>query len=82
MTEVAWATLYMHQTSGMCTGMCACNQTHQMEKSEPDEQPDEKNMKKTDEKQMNNQKKKTHEQPDTTVIPDLESEESAAQRRN
>ena len=39
-------------------------------------------MKKTDEKQMNNQKKKTHEQPDTTVIPDLESEESAAQRRN
>ena len=42
MTEVAWATLYMHQTSGMCTGMCACNYTHQMEKSEPDEQPDEK----------------------------------------
>ena len=35
-------------------------------------------MKKTDEQPD----EKTDEQPDTTVIPDLESEESAAQRRN
>ena len=37
-----------------------------------------KQMKKTDEQPD----EKTDEQPDTTVIPDLESEESAAQRRN
>ena len=35
-------------------------------------------MKKTDEQPD----EKTDEQPDTTVISDLESEESAAQRRN
>ena len=46
MRKVACAIFYMHQTSGTCTGMCACNHIHQIEKSEPDEQPDEK----TDEK--------------------------------
>ena len=33
-TEVGRATFYMHQTSGVCTGVCACYRTHQMEKTD------------------------------------------------
>ena len=29
---------YWHQTSGACAGMCACNRTHQMEKTGSGEQ--------------------------------------------
>ena len=28
------ATFYMHQTSGACAGMCACNHSHQMGKTD------------------------------------------------
>ena len=31
--EVAHVIFYMLQTSGMCADMCACNLTHQMEKT-------------------------------------------------
>ena len=28
------ATFYTHQTSGACAGMCACNHSHQMGKTD------------------------------------------------
>ena len=33
-TEVGRTTFYMHQTSGVCTGVCACYRTHEMEKTD------------------------------------------------
>ena len=32
--QVACATFYTHQTSGVCAGMCICDRTHQIEKAE------------------------------------------------
>ena len=31
---MAHAFLYMHQSSGVCPGVCVCNCTHQMEKND------------------------------------------------
>ena len=31
---MAHAIFYMHQTSGACTGVCTCNHTHQIEKTD------------------------------------------------
>ena len=31
---MAHAIFYMHQTSGACAGVCACDHTHQMEKTD------------------------------------------------
>ena len=31
---MAHAIFYTHQTGGVCAGVCACNPTHQMEKTD------------------------------------------------
>ena len=36
--QVARAVSYMHQTSGACAGLCACDRTHEMEETVLDQE--------------------------------------------